>query len=68
MLSDLLVLNNRGDIWNGATVQTQWHNQHLTPIAWDGYDQSRPEDKYTGADGSIDLYAAPRGFVVYAPA
>jgi alpha-amylase len=64
----ILVLNNRGDIWNGATVQTQWQNRHLTPIAWDGYDQSRPEDKYTGADGSIDLYAAPRGFVVYAPA
>ena len=64
----ILVLNNRGDTWNGAAVQTQWQNRHLTPIAWDGYDQSRPEDKYTGADGMIDLYAAPRGFVVYAPA
>jgi alpha-amylase len=64
----VLVLNNLGDTWHGATVQTQWSNQHLTPIAWDGHDQSRPQDKYTGADGTIDLYAAPRGFAVYAPA
>jgi alpha-amylase len=64
----VLVLNNRGDAWNGATVKTQWMNQHLTPVAWDGYDQSKPEEKYTGADGVVDLYAAPRGFVVYAPA
>jgi alpha-amylase len=64
----VLVLNNRGDIWNGATVKTQWTNGHLTPVAWDGNDQSRPEEKYTGGDGSVDLYAAPRGWVVYAPA
>jgi alpha-amylase len=64
----ILVLNNRGDIWNGATVQTQWSSTHLMPIAWDGHDQSRPADKYTGSDGRIDLYASPRGFVVYAPA
>lgn len=64
----VLVLNNRGDAWNGATVKTQWMNQHLTPVAWDGYDPSKPEEKYTGADGAVDLYAAPRGFVVYAPA
>jgi len=63
----VLVLNNRGDSWNGATVHTQWQNQHLAPIAWDGHDQSRPEDKHTGEDGTVDLYAAPRGFVVYAP-
>jgi alpha-amylase len=64
----VLVLNNLGDTWHGATVQTQWSNQHLTPIAWDGHDQSRPQDKYTGADGTIDLYAPPRGFAVSAPA
>jgi len=64
----VFVLNNLGDAWHGATVQTQWTNRHLTPIAWDGYDQSRPAEKYTGSDGRIDLYAAPRGFVVYAPA
>jgi alpha-amylase len=62
------VLNNLGDAWHGATVQTQWPNSKLTPIAWDGYDQAKPADKFTGPDGSIDLYAAPRGFVVYVPA
>jgi len=64
----VFVLNNLGDTWHGATVQTQWPNRHLTPIAWDGYDQSRPAEKYTDSEGRIDLYAAPRGFVVYVPA
>ena len=63
----ILVLNNHGDNWSGATVKTQWPNHHLAPVAWDGNDQSRPADKFTGPDGSIDLYAAPRGYVVYAP-
>jgi len=64
----VFVLNNRGDIWQGATVQTQWPNRKLTAVAWDGYDSAQPADKNTAADGSIDLYAAPRGFAVYVPA
>jgi alpha-amylase len=64
----VFVLNNLGDAWHGAQVQTQWPNRKLTAIAWDGYDQAKPADKFTGADGGTDLYAAPRGFAVYAPA
>ncbi len=64
----VFVLNNRGDIWQGASVHTAWPNRKLTAVAWDGYDPVQPADKYTGADGSIDLYASPRGFAVYAPA
>jgi alpha-amylase len=63
----VLVLNNRGDGWHGASVHTQWPNRHLAPIAWDGYDQARPVDKVTDHNGAIDVYAAPRGFAVYAP-
>jgi len=63
----ILVLNNNGDGWGGATVHTQWGSRALKPIAWDGHDQSRPADKFTNPDGSIDLYAAPRGYAVYVP-
>jgi alpha-amylase len=64
----ILVLNNNGGGWGGATVHTQWGSRALKPIAWDGHDQSRPADKFTNPDGSVDLYAAPRGYAVYAPA
>jgi alpha-amylase len=63
----ILVLNNNGDNWDGATVHTRWSNCALKPIAWDGYDASRPADKFTQPGGTVDLYAAPRGYVVYAP-
>jgi len=64
----VFVLNNRGDGWHGATVQTQWPSRKLTAIAWDGQDQAQPADKTTSADGKIDFYAAPRGFAIYVPA
>jgi alpha-amylase len=64
----VLVLNNRGDGWAGAEVVTRWQNTRLRPIAWwSSTDLSAPEDKQTGADGSVDLWAAPRGYAVYAP-
>jgi len=62
-----LVLNNRGDQWSGASVQTQWPNRQLVPAAWDGHDQSPPEAKCTDGSGTADLWAAPRGFAVYVP-
>jgi alpha-amylase len=61
----LYVLNNRGDIWNGTTVQTQWKNADLEAVAWGGYDTAKPNSKRTGSDGSTDLWAAPRGWAVY---
>jgi hypothetical protein len=63
----VFVLNNRGDKWNGITVQTQWVNRQLNPVAWDGHDQSAPQAKTTDASGSVDLWAAPRGYSVYIP-
>ena len=60
------VLNNRGD-WNGAWVQTNWRNKRLVPVAWHGRDGSRPQDKFTDGSGRADMWAAPRGYAVYAP-
>jgi alpha-amylase len=61
------VLNNRGDAWNGATVQTQWENRQLRPVAYGGHDNSQPEAKVTSGDGHADVWAAPRGWAVYVP-
>ena len=61
------VLNNRGDSWNGATVQTQWHDVRFEPLAWGGHDTSRPATKWTSDDGHGDFWAGPRGWALYAP-
>jgi len=63
----VFVLNNRGDSWNGATVQTQWHDVRFEPVAWGGHDTSRPATKWTQTDGHGDFWAGPRGWAVYAP-
>jgi len=61
----LYVLNNLGDAWNGTTVQTQWPNAQLDPIAYGGNDNSAPEAKTTSPEGYADFWAAPRGWAVY---
>jgi alpha-amylase len=63
----VFVLNNRGDGWNGAPVQTGWANTRFEPVAWDGYDFSAPQEKWTDGVARADFWAAPRGFAVYAP-
>jgi len=63
----VFVLNNRGDGWNGREVQTQWLGVRFEPIAYGGYDSTRPETKRTSADGRSDFWAAPRGWAAYAP-
>jgi alpha-amylase len=63
----ILVLNNRGT-WNGTWVQTRWNNTRLAPAAWRGRDESSvPQEKWTNDFGWVDLWAAPRGYVVYVP-
>ncbi|MEO8904522.1 MAG: alpha-amylase domain-containing protein [Polyangiaceae bacterium] len=64
----VLVLNNRGDSWQGPTVVCQWKGQRLQPVAWCGAaDRSRPNDKWTDSNGAADLWAPPRGYAVYVP-
>src|SRR5204863_8612934 len=63
----ILVLNNRGT-WNGTWVQTRWNNTRLAPAAWRGRDESSvPQEKWTNDFGWVDLWAPPRGYVVYVP-
>lgn len=62
----VLVLNNLGDRWNGRGVGTRWSSTRLTPAAWSGQDM--PGEKRTNAEGWTDLWAPPRGYVVYVPA
>jgi len=64
----VFVLNNRGDGWNGAWVSTRWRNRDLVPVAWwSAQDRSRPDDQRIYEDGRAQVWAAPRGYTVYAP-
>lgn len=63
----VLVLNNRST-WNGTWIQTHWIDTRLSPAAWRGSnDQGVPEDKWTDESGWTELWAPPRGYVVYVP-
>ncbi len=65
----ILVVNNRGDGWNGSSVTTEWKTRRLTPIVWWGRDDTtKPVDKWTDLNGVADLWAAGRGYAVYVPA
>jgi alpha-amylase len=64
----IYVLNNRGDRWNGAWVNTQWRNTELVPVAWwSKVDMAQPIAQRTDVDGRTQLFAGPRGYAVYAP-
>jgi alpha-amylase len=64
----ILVLNNRGDQWSGQRVNCHWRQSRLQPVAWCGAsDQSRPNDQWADDTGSIEVWAPPRGYAVYAP-
>jgi len=59
------VLNNLGNQWSGATVQTKWVNQRFKLVAWDGHDIAYPNERTTDAEGKAEFAAPPRGFAVY---
>ena len=61
------VLNNRGDRWHGAWVDTRWRNVSFEPVAWwSKSDRARPINQFTDRDGRAQFYAPPRGYAVYA--
>jgi alpha-amylase len=63
----IYVLNNRGDIWDGRYVTTNWPNASFQPVAWWGKtDSALPKDQTSDNDGRAQFYAPPRGYVVYA--
>jgi alpha-amylase len=63
----IYVLNNLGDKWSGTSVTTKWKNQKFRPVAWDGHDESHPDERTTDADGKSEFPAPPRGYCVYVP-
>lgn len=64
----IYVLNNRGDRWNGAWVETRWRDTTFTPRAWwSRVDLSRPQEQRAYADGRAQFWAPPRGYTVYTP-
>jgi len=63
----VLVLN-KGSTWNGKWVQTRWSNTRFSSEAWYGSNYTGvPEDKWTNDSGWTELWAPPRGYVVYIP-
>jgi alpha-amylase len=64
----VFVLNNRGDGWNGRTVQTAFTGRRLVPAAWRGEQNADvPQPVWTDAGGSGPMWAPPRGYAVYRP-
>lgn len=61
------VLNNLGTQWSGTSVKTKWPNQRFKPVAWDGKDDSHPDERTTDGDGNAEFPAPPRGYCVYVP-
>jgi alpha-amylase len=61
------VLNNLGNQWSGTQVKTKWAHQRFTPVAWDGHDESHPDERTTDGEGQAEFPAPPRGYCVYAP-
>ena len=61
----MLALNNRGDGWRGAEVQTNWPNTRFAPAAWGGRDEGEPQPKWSDGGGKTEFWAAPRGYAVY---
>jgi alpha-amylase len=64
----VLVLNNRGNTWNGTRARTRWPNARFTPAAWWSHGgQASPAAVVSDGAGWADLWAPPRGYAVYAP-
>jgi alpha-amylase len=64
----VLVINNRGDRWNGTWVTTRWRDVSFAPVAWwSGADAAQPDKQWAYSDGRAQFWAAPRGYTVYAP-
>ena len=61
----ITMINGDDTEWRGQWVKIRKESTRLVPAAWWGKDMSRPIDKVSSPDGWVDLYAPPRGYVVY---
>jgi alpha-amylase len=64
----ILVMNNRGDRWQGIWVHTSRPNTRFIPVAWRGkHDLNPPAETWTHNEGHGNFWAPPRGYTVYTP-
>jgi alpha-amylase len=64
----ILVMNNRGDRWQGVWVHTSKPNTRFIPVAWRGKDDlNPPAETWTHNEGHGNFWAPPRGYTVYTP-
>jgi alpha-amylase len=69
----IVVLNDNSSNWRGSWVQTsnsQLRNKTLKAYAWyspKSGQNYQPGSKYCDGNGWVDVWAAPRGYAVYAP-
>ncbi|MGC3998512.1 MAG: DUF1939 domain-containing protein [Anaeromyxobacter sp.] len=67
----IVVLNDNASAWKGAWVQTgngYLKNKTLKAYAWyspKSGQNYQPASKYADANGSVEVYAPPRGYAVY---
>jgi alpha-amylase len=64
----ILVMNNRGDRWQGVWVHTSKPSTRFIPVAWRGKDDlNPPAETWTHNEGHGNFWAPPRGYTVYIP-
>jgi alpha-amylase len=64
----IYALNNRGDAWNGAWVNTWMADTEFIPVAWwSKFDGGIPAPHRSDSSGRAEFWAPPRGYVVFAP-
>jgi alpha-amylase len=69
----IVVINDNASSWKGYTVQTgngYLKSKTLKCYAWSSTingQNSQPLNKYCDSNGNVELWAPPRGYVVYAP-
>ena len=64
----VFVLNNRGDRWQGAWIDTNRSNTLFEPVAWRGHASlDAPQNSHSAQDHRAQFWAPPRGYAVYAP-
>lgn len=64
----VFVLNPGRDSWRGRMLKTIWRDRRLVPVAWRSeVTADSPAEVWSDGEGRGDLWAPPRGYVVYTP-
>ena len=64
-----VVVLNDSKKWRGMNVGTRFSEVEMKCYAWSStIDNSQPQNKWSDPWGSVELWAPPRGYAIYAPA